>query len=31
MGYNKIIDFSNVKEIKERTTIIIGTSHFMAP
>ena len=31
MGYIKIIDFGTVKEIKERTTTIIGTPHYMAP
>ena len=30
-GYVKLIDFGTVKEIKERTTTIIGTSHYMAP
>ena len=30
-GYIKIIDFGTVKEIKDRTTTIIGTSHYMAP
>ena len=27
----KLIDFGTVKEIKERTTTIIGTTHYMAP
>ena len=31
MGYIKIIDFGTVKEIKDRTSTIIGTSHYMAP
>ena len=31
MGYIKIIDFGTVKEIKERTSTIIGTPHYMAP
>ena len=31
MGYIKIIDFGTVKEIKERTTTVIGTPHYMAP
>jgi cGMP-dependent protein kinase len=30
-GYIKIIDFGTVKEIKDRTSTIIGTSHYMAP
>ena len=30
-GYIKIIDFGTVKEIKERTSTIIGTPHYMAP
>jgi cGMP-dependent protein kinase len=30
-GYLKIIDFGTVKEIKERTSTIIGTPHYMAP
>jgi cGMP-dependent protein kinase len=30
-GYVKIIDFGTVKEIKDRTSTIIGTSHYMAP
>ena len=30
-GFVKLIDFGTVKEIKERTTTIIGTSHYMAP
>ena len=31
MGYIKVIDFGTVKEIKERTSTIIGTPHYMAP
>ena len=31
IGYIKIIDFGTVKEIKERTSTIIGTPHYMAP
>ena len=31
MGYIKLIDFGTVKEIKERTTTVIGTPHYMAP
>ena len=31
MGYIKVIDFGTVKEIKERTTTVIGTPHYMAP
>lgn len=31
IGYIKIIDFGTVKEIKDRTSTIIGTSHYMAP
>ena len=30
-GYIKIIDFGTVKEIQDRTSTIIGTSHYMAP
>ena len=30
-GYIKIIDFGTVKEIEDRTSTIIGTSHYMAP
>ena len=30
-GYIKIIDFGTVKEIEDRTTTVIGTSHYMAP
>ena len=30
-GYVKIIDFGTVKEIQDRTSTIIGTSHYMAP
>ena len=30
-GYIKIIDFGTVKEIKDRTSTVIGTSHYMAP
>ena len=30
-GYIKIIDFGTVKEINDRTSTIIGTSHYMAP
>jgi cGMP-dependent protein kinase len=30
-GYIKIIDFGTVKEIKEKTSTIIGTPHYMAP
>ena len=30
-GFIKIIDFGTVKEIKERTSTIIGTPHYMAP
>ena len=30
-GYIKIIDFGKVKEIQDRTSTIIGTSHYMAP
>ena len=30
-GYIKIIDFGTVKEIDDRTSTIIGTSHYMAP
>lgn len=30
-GYIKVIDFGTVKEIKDRTSTIIGTSHYMAP
>lgn len=30
-GFIKIIDFGTVKEIKDRTSTIIGTSHYMAP
>ena len=29
-GYIKIIDFGTVKEIQDRTSTIIGTSHYMA-
>ena len=30
-GYIKIIDFGTVKEIEDRTSTVIGTSHYMAP
>ena len=30
-GYIKIIDFGTVKEIQDRTSTVIGTSHYMAP
>jgi len=30
-NYIKVIDFGTVKEIKERTSTIIGTPHYMAP
>ena len=30
-GYIKIIDFGTVKQIKERTSTVIGTPHYMAP
>ena len=30
-GYIKVIDFGTVKEIQDRTSTIIGTSHYMAP
>ena len=30
-GYIKIIDFGTVKEIQDRTSTIIGTSHYMTP
>ena len=30
-NYVKIIDFGTVKEIQDRTSTIIGTSHYMAP
>ena len=30
-GYIKIIDFGTVKELKDRTNTIIGTSHYMEP
>ena len=30
-GFIKIIDFGTVKEIQDRTSTIIGTSHYMAP
>ena len=30
-GFIKIIDFGTVKEIEDRTSTIIGTSHYMAP
>ena len=30
-GYPKIIDFGTVKEIKDRTTTIVGTPEYMAP
>ena len=30
-NYIKLIDFGTVKEIKERTSTIIGTPHYMAP
>ena len=30
-SYIKIIDFGTVKEIKERTSTIVGTAHYMAP
>ena len=30
-GFVKIIDFGTVKEIQDRTSTIIGTSHYMAP
>ena len=30
-GYIKIIDFGTVKEIENRTSTVIGTSHYMAP